>query len=477
MKIKIHLPDVIGKGYASFWHTKKRYRVLKGGRGSKKSCNAAINGISNIMKYPLANMLVVRKTYNTHKDSTYAQLKWAARRLGVYDKWEFTINPLECRYKPTGQKIIFRGYDDPLKLTSITVDVGVLCWVWIEEAYEIEDEADFDTLDESIRGEMPEGLWKQLTLTFNPWVNSHWTKARFFDREDPNAFTLTTTYLCNEWLDEGDKKKIEDLKFTNPERYKVVGLGDYGSPGGTYFEEFRSDIHVVDMKPSDIPEWWKRFRAMDYGLDMLAVAWFAVDPLGDLLIYREVYESGLNLTNAAKKVLAMSPFDEEISYTVASPDLFNRPVDRMAPRNSNGQQEKNYGVPEVETMIKAGLKGIIRADNRRVPGWRNLREYLSIIERVAQDGTVYQTARLRIFKTCPNAIRTLSAIIHDEKDYEDVADEPHELTHMPEAIRYGCMSRPPRPVEKTPPSDGRPDRHSREARTARRKPLSDVTNY
>ena len=99
---------------------------------------------------------------------------------------------------------MFRGFDDVLKLTSITVDKGVLCWVWLEEAYELDREEDFQTLDESIRGELPEGsgLWKQITLTYNPWVNSHWTKTRFFDKQDPDAFTLTPTY--RDW--ETDRK-------------------------------------------------------------------------------------------------------------------------------------------------------------------------------------------------------------------------------------------------------------------------------
>ena len=172
LKTKIYLPDLIGKGYATFWNDKHRYIVLKGGRGSKKSTTAAMKFIYNIMKYPLSNLLCVRKTGNTHLDSTYAELKKACKRFNVSDKWKFTISPLGATYLPTGQKILFRGFDDPLKLTSITVEVGVLCWIWLEEVYEIEDEAEFDTLDESIRGEMPKGLWKQLTLTFNPWVNS-----------------------------------------------------------------------------------------------------------------------------------------------------------------------------------------------------------------------------------------------------------------------------------------------------------------
>ena len=93
-KVKINLPDVIGKGYGQFWRDKHRYRVLKGGRGSKKSATTALWFIYHIMKHPQANALVVRKTGNTHKDSTFAQLKWAARRLEVYDKWRFITNHL-----------------------------------------------------------------------------------------------------------------------------------------------------------------------------------------------------------------------------------------------------------------------------------------------------------------------------------------------------------------------------------------------
>jgi phage terminase large subunit len=453
----VHLPDIIGGGYGSFWRTRKRYRVVKGGRGSKKSTTAAINFIYNIMKYPQANLLVVRQTFATHKDSTYAQLQWATRRLGVSHLWKFTVNPLEARYLPTGQKILFRGFDDPLKLTSITVETGVLCWVWIEEAYEIENEAEFDTLDESIRGEMPEGLWKQLTLTYNPWVNTHWTKTRFFDNEDPNAFTLTTTYRCNEWLDESDRAKIEALQYTNPDRYKVVGLGDYGLPGGVYFDEWRSDIHVV--KPFEIPDWWKKFRGMDYGYDMLAVPYFAVAPDGDLFIYKEIYEPGLTLSEAAKKINEFTLPNERISYTVASPDLWNR--------------NKDTGVPEVETLIKAGLHGIVKADNRRIPGWRNLREWLTVIERPDDKGEVQQVARLRVFSTCKNVVRTLSAIVHDERDPEDVADNPHELTHMPEAVRYGCMSRPP--VKSETPDELRKRRKARAKAT--QPVVSRITGY
>lgn len=128
---KIYLPDVIGRGYKTFWNFKGRYRIVKGSRASKKSKTEALDTIYKMMKYPLANTLVVRQVYSTLKDSCYTELKWAINRLGVAHLWKCTQSPLEMTYKPTGQKIYFRGLDDPLKLTSITVEHGYLCWVWI----------------------------------------------------------------------------------------------------------------------------------------------------------------------------------------------------------------------------------------------------------------------------------------------------------------------------------------------------------
>ena len=182
----VYLPDIVGGGYKDFWDFRGRYRVVKGSRASKKSKTAALWFIANMIKYPQANLLVVRKVYRTLKDSCYTELKWAVHRLGVSRFWAMKESSLEMTYKPTGQKIYFRGLDDPMKITSITVEKGSLCWLWIEEAYEITSEADFNMLDESIRGELwgtPAAFpFKQVTLTFNPWNEKHWLKARFFDR-------------------------------------------------------------------------------------------------------------------------------------------------------------------------------------------------------------------------------------------------------------------------------------------------------
>ena len=239
-KKKVLLPELVGKGYGTFWRWKGRYRVCKGSRASKKSKTTALWYITNMMKYPQANTLVVRKTFRTLKDSCFTELKWAIHRLGVDAFWEIKESPLEMTYKPTGQKIYFRGLDDPLKVTSITVDIGCLCWMWIEEAYEISSEDDFNMLDESIRGAIPEetGLFKQITLTFNPWNEKHWLKARFFDVEDEDILALTTTYKINEFLDDDDRKVFEKMKRDNPKRYRIEGEAEWGIAEGLIFENW-----------------------------------------------------------------------------------------------------------------------------------------------------------------------------------------------------------------------------------------------
>lgn len=420
MKINIDLPSKIGKGYGSFWHTKKFFRVLKGGRASKKSTTTATWFIYNIMKYEFANAVVVRQIYSTHKNSTFSELKKAARRLGVYHLWKFTENPLQCTYLPTGQKILFYGFDDPMKLTSLTVDNGFLCWAWFEEIFEVENEEDFDTFVEGIRGQVPEPLFKQVTITYNPWINSHWTKPRFWDCECPeDVFRDTTTHKCNEFLDESDHKRIEDLEKTNPERYKVVGLGEYGIPGGAYFDEFRTDIHVID--PTIIQAHWKRYITLDYGLDMLAAYWIATDTHNKAYVYKELYKSGLIISDAAKAILSL--INERIYEIVAPPDLWNR--------------QRETGKSTAEIFGDSGLS-LTKADNDRVQGWYNLKEWLKPYE----DEQGNKTANLVIFKNCVNLIRTLPQIQYDDKDPNDCATEPHELTHAPDAIRYWTAARP-----------------------------------
>ena len=262
LKNEIRLPEIVGKGYREFWNCRKRYRVVKGSRASKKSTTTALNLICRLMEYPSANVLVIRKTAATLKDSCFAQLQWAINRLEVSKYWKSRVNPLELEYIPTGQRIIFRGCDDPMKITSITVSKGFLCWCWCEEAFELNEE-EFDRIDESLRGKLPPELFIQITVTFNPWSSTSFLKAKFFDIPRQNVYAMTTTYECNEWLSESDREYFEEMKKIDPDRYLVAGCGNWGIPTGQYFKEFTESQHVI--KPFKIPDTWTKFRAMDWG--------------------------------------------------------------------------------------------------------------------------------------------------------------------------------------------------------------------
>lgn len=313
----IYLPDVVGKGYKTFWNFKGRYRVVKGSRASKKSTTTAINLIYRIMKYPKSNALVVRKTYRTLQDSCYAQLRWAADRLGVKEYFDFKLSPLEIIYKPTGQKILFRGLDDPLKVTSVTVDVGYLCFLWIEEAYEIMSESDFDMLDESIRGEVPGELFKQITLTLNPWNERHWIKGRFFDREDKETLAITTNYLCNEWLDESDRNVFERMKVHNPRRFQVAGLGNWGIAEGLVYENFIEKSFTLN----DVRD-FVTVAGLDFGYTNDPTAFFIgfLDEKGKVLyVWDEIYKKGLSNRKIYEEINSLGYAKESITGDSAEP--------------------------------------------------------------------------------------------------------------------------------------------------------------
>lgn len=402
-RIRVHLPDVVGRGYGTFWRFKGRYRVCKGSRASKKSKTTALNFITRIMEYPQANLLVVRKTFRTLKDSCFTELKWAIHRLGVDAYWDFKESPLEMTYKPTGQKIYFRGLDDPLKVTSITVEVGCLCWMWIEEAYEVMNEVDFDMLDESIRGEVPDGLFKQITLTFNPWNQHHWMKKRFFDAPpSPDILAMTTNYLCNEWLDEADRHLFERMKEQNPRRYQVAGLGHWGIAEGLIFENWREEAFSIDS-----------IRGLDsvgsaFGLDFgytndpSALFCGLVDPTAKTLwVFDEMYKRGMSNEAIHTEVVNMGYAKEKIRADCAEP----KSIDRL----------RDLGL----VNIRAARKG--------KDSVRNGIDYL-------------QDFQIIVHPRCVNFITEISNYTWDTdtKTGKRLNVPVDDFNHLMDAMRYGC---------------------------------------
>ena len=303
---KIDISAVVGQGYGTFWRYRGRYRVVKGGRRAKKSATAALWYIYHLMKYPKANLLVVRRYANGHRDSTWAQLRWAAKRLGVAHLWRSTRTPLALEYLPTGQKILFRGMDDPESIHSITVERGYLCWVWIEEAFQIEEEGAFNKLDMSIRGDMEEGYFKQLTLTFNPWSGQHWLKERFFDRDTEEVLALTKTYLDNEFLDEHDRRLFEEMKQCFPRRYDVEGLGQWGIASGLVYENWR--VEAFDWKDLAMRRTESRILCgLDFGFthDPTAFIICVVDEgRREIYVFDEIYRKAMLNSDIADAILS-----------------------------------------------------------------------------------------------------------------------------------------------------------------------------
>ncbi len=348
---EINLPSIVGKGYGTFFRDKSRYRVLKGGKGSKKSTTTALNFIYRLMKYPQSNLLVVRRVMNTHRDSTFAQLKWAQEKLRVAHLWRNNISPMEMTYSPTGQKILFRGFDDVLKLASTTVSSGYLNFVWIEEAFEIESEDDFDKLDMSVpRGNIPTNLFKQTTLTFNPWSDKHWLKSRFFDKPDNNVSLYSTNYLINEFLDDADRNVFLRMKAENPRKYEVAGLGKWGIAEGLVFENWI----VAAMEIQDGEKWkWKCFYGLDYGYsnDPTAFIAFTANPIDRIIyIFDEFYQTKLLNSDIAAEIRRKGYAKERIRADCAEPksndDLRRLGISRVLP-SQKGRDSILNGIDKI----------------------------------------------------------------------------------------------------------------------------------
>lgn len=405
---RIYLPDIVGGGYKKFWDFKGRYRSLKGGRASKKSCTTALYYIYNMMKMPKSNLVVVRRYFNTHRDSTFAQLKWAINRLGVGHLWKATMNPLELTYIPTKQKILFRGFDDPQSITSITVDVGYLCWVWIEEAFQITDEKEFDKLDLSIRGKMPPGYFKQITFTFNPWSENIWLKKRFWDvPPDDDILCMTTNYMCNEFLDAADLRVFEKMKEANSRRYRIEGLGEWGIAEGLVFTnwvEKEFDVnHLLGMTMRRGKPVYEERYGLDWGFSNAPTGFSAVltsEARREIFIFDEIYHTRMTNLDIANKI-------KEKGYEKC---LIK--ADNAEPKSIKEVQD--FGIPRIRPASKG-------ADSVRA-GIQKLQDY-----------SIYVHPR------CTNTIIELNNYVWDTDKDGKVLNEPiDDYNHIMDALRYAC---------------------------------------
>lgn len=396
------LYNITGKGYNQYWHSRNFYRVVKGSRGSKKSKTTALNFIYRLLKYKWANLLVVRRYSNTNKQSTYTDFKWACNRLGVTHLFKFNESLPEITVKATGQKILFRGLDDELKITSITVDVGILCWAWFEEAYQIETEDKFSTVVESIRGTYDsKDFFKQITITFNPWNERHWLKRVFFDKDTRRSDTLslTTTYKCNEWLDKVDVDRYEDLYISNPRRARIVCDGEWGVAEGLVYD----NVIVEHFDYKQLLPTHKLAVGLDFGFvhDPTALIVFLIGDR-DIYIFDEAYQKGLSTKAIAKMIK-----DKGYSNSIIIAD--------SAEGRLISELKSEHGIKRLKKSRKG--KDSINAGISKIQGYT-----------------------IHVLPSCENTINELFAYSYQQdKDGRWLNIPIDDNNHLMDAMRYGMQ--------------------------------------
>lgn len=353
------------------------------------------------MEYNWANLLVVRRFSNTNKQSTYTDLRWATNRLGVKHLFKFNDSLPEITYKPTGQKILFRGLDDPLKITSITVENGILCWAWFEEAYQIETFDKFSTVVESIRGSIDDSeFFKQITVTFNPWSERHWLKPTFFDEDTKlnNTFSYTTTYRVNEWLDEVDIARYEDLYRTNPRRARIVCDGDWGVAEGLVFENF-------EVKEFDWVKKLKEKQVVAHGSDF----GFTQDPT-------TLISTIVDLKNKELWI-----YDEHYQRGMLTDEIYQMYLDK--------------GLKNAKIIADSAEKRLITEIKRK--GISNLKPSIKGQGSIMQGVQFIQGFKIYVHPTCEHTIEELNTYTFDQDKDGNWLNKPIDANnHLMDALRY-----------------------------------------
>lgn len=273
------------KAFSEVHRSKKRYIALKGSAGSGKSVDTAQQYLIRLLKDKGRNLVCIRKSDVTNRDSTYAELTGAIYRLGLEKYFECRLSPLQIRCI-NGNMIIFRGVNDEKqreKLKSITFQKGKLTDVWIEEATEL-TQSDFEIIDDRLRGNLPSGQFYQIKMTFNPVNKNHWIKKQFFDRQDENTLTCHSSYLDNRFIDDAYKARMQRRKEVDPDGYRIYGLGDWGEIGGLVLKNW--EVADISQNANDYDD---VAIGQDFGFNHAnAVLQLAIKD-DDIYILKEIY--------------------------------------------------------------------------------------------------------------------------------------------------------------------------------------------
>lgn len=434
----------------------KQYKVIIeiGGRFSSKSYNSEIEQVAKLASKQNYKLLVIEDLDKGLTRGYYAGLKHKIELFEHDAAYKMTVSPPSIKNIINNNEVIFSGYSTDQQKKSVKAMDQVTA-ILVEEGEWMRYD-DFIGLLHQLRGGNEED--RQLTILMNPvdpdcFVNSMFvetlpdkviayfpnsTRPKVYEKNIVTTFELNgetvtstitvlvalSTHHDNNYLTLEQRASIEQLKDTDPDKYLQLGEARFIRPAGTYFKEFSHAVHVCE--PFVIPAHWHRYTTKDYGLDMLANLWIAVDTQGRAYVYKELYESDLIISQAAERIKQVNGSDR-IIVKYGPPDLWNR-------RQETGKSAFDIFAANGEVMVKSS--------NDRVDGWLALKEWLRVIEsKDEQTGEPIKTSKLKIFSNCVNLIRTLPALQRAEHDPNDVANEPHELTHAPDALRGFAIMR------------------------------------
>jgi len=412
---KIFDPKVaLSHAYLLPWYTNKENVVIKGSKGSGKSYFVALWLVVHIMQQPHSSAVVIRKIFDTISGSCYQDIKNALYDLEVLDKWNCTMQPMQFTYKPTGQTIIFRGLDDPLKLASLRAPPNCyFCWVWFEEAFEITDFGAITKVQASIRAIPPEtGLKKKFFFSFNPWHKFHWLKEQFFDQEREDTLAFTTTYLDNPAFTDDDKKYYRNLEIYNPKAAEVIVHGEWGSSQGQIYENWT----VESFNPEEIAHRPGIAKAvgLDFGYSVsynaLSVAYVDVKN-HEMWIIDEMYQKGMTNADIAKKITEMGYAFDRIVADCAEPKSIYELRNGLIV--NEGGNYKRYALPNLEAALK-GKDSVVNA-----------------IQRI-------QTYNIHVHPKCQYHIMEFSSYSWEiDKDGQFTGKPEKEHDHLMDALHYG----------------------------------------
>ena len=411
----LKFPDKFYPPQIAFCKANTRFVLYGGARGGGKSFISRWKSIMLALSYPGIQILVVRRKLTELRENFVIPMVEILQEIAPYNTTNKEFNFANGSRIKLGfcdaenDALQYQGQEYAIIFVDECTQLTEQMWVWITSA---------------CRG--ANNYPKRVYCTGNPGGVGHsFVKRLFIDRnyrpgENAKNYTFIPAKATdNEALKQNDPEYINWLDSLPDGIREAWRDGDWDTYDGQYFPEFSRDIHCEE--PRQLPQDYKRYVAIDYGLDMFAALWFAVSPDEKVYVYRELYKSNL-IVSAAAAMLREYNNGDSIDEFIAPPDLWNR-------RNDTGKSA-------ADIFMEGGIY-LSKTGRERIAGWRAVKEMMH----PKKDQQGIETPKLKIFTSCKNLIRCLPLLQHDDKNVEDVATEPHEITHAPDALRAFCVYR------------------------------------